>query len=130
MSPQPAPTVWIVDDDLGFVWWLGEVFIEAGCHTLPALSATEALALMKRLQVSIDIVVVNPALAGVDRMLRSLKRANPGLKIIIIGPGTLTSATMRVHGTLIRPSAFEPLPRPEWLDKVRVLLREVKAAAV
>ena len=130
MSPLPAPTVWIVDDDLGFVWWLGEIFIEAGCHALPALSVAEASALMKRLQVGIDLVVVNPALVGVDRMLRSLKRANPSLKIIIIGPGSLSGPTMRVHGTLIRPSAFEPLPRPEWLDKVRVLLREVKAAAV
>jgi hypothetical protein len=30
--PLGKPTVLIVDGDLGFIWWLGDVFAEAGCR--------------------------------------------------------------------------------------------------
>ncbi len=129
MTAQPAPTVWIVDDDLGFVWWLGEMFTEAGCRALPALDVEQAASLMGRLKVGIDVIVVNPELPGVDALLQSLHRANRHLKVVTIGPPDLASPSLPVHATLARPSALEPISRPEWLQKVRRLLREMKAAA-
>src|SRR5579864_7603483 len=44
-----AMTVLIVDDDLGFVWWLGDIFNEAGARCVPALSCGAAMVLTKRL---------------------------------------------------------------------------------
>jgi DNA-binding NtrC family response regulator len=131
VNPSPAATtVWIVDDDLGFVWWLGEVFTEAGCRTLPALSCEQALALFKSLDVGIDLLVVNPQLSGISKMLKILSRAHPNLKIVAIGNASAALlAASRPQASLERPSASESISRPEWLKKVRKLLKEVASAA-
>ncbi len=59
-----ALTVLIVDDDLAFLWWLGEVFAEAGYQAAPALDCRQALVLLKQLDLDLDLLVVNPKLAG------------------------------------------------------------------
>jgi DNA-binding NtrC family response regulator len=132
VTPSPAATtVWIVDNDLGFVWWLGEVFTEAGCRTLPALSCEQALALIKSLNVGIDLLVVNTQLPGVNKMLQSLSRAHPNLKIVAIGKASaVLPAAFRPQAHLERPSASDLISRPDWLKKVRRLLKEVAVAAV
>jgi DNA-binding NtrC family response regulator len=131
VTPWPAATtVWIVDNDLGFVWWLGEVFTEVGCRTLPALSCEQALALIRSLGVGIDLLVVNPQLPGVVKMLQSLSRSHPNLKIVAIGKASaVLPADFRPHASLERPSASDSISRPEWLKKVRKLLKEVAATA-
>jgi len=131
VTPSPAATtVWIVDNDLGFVWWLGEVFTEAGCRTLPALSCEQALALMKSLDVGIDLLVVNPQLPGIIKMLQILSRAQPNLKIVAIGNASaVLHAALRPQAGLERPSASDSISRSEWIKKVRKLLREVASAA-
>ena len=128
--PPAATTVWIVDDDLGFVWWLGELFTEAGCRALPALGCDDAVALMKKLHVGIDLLVVNPQLPGFVELFQALSRANPALKVITIGNVPKSdSAGIHPHATLERPSGSDPISQPEWLKKVRKLLKEVAAAA-
>jgi DNA-binding NtrC family response regulator len=129
-SSPAATTVWIVDNDLGFVWWLGEVFTEAGCRTLPALSCEQALTLIKSLDVGVDLLVVNPQLPGIVKMLQILSRAHPNLKIVTIGNASAAlPAALRPQASLKRPSASDPISRPEWLKKVRKLLKEVASAA-
>ena len=56
--------VLIVDKDLGFALWLGEIFIEAGCHAAPALDCKQAISITTELNLKIDLVVVNPRLRG------------------------------------------------------------------
>ena len=128
--PAAALTVWIVDDDLGFVWWLGEMFTAVGCRALPALSTEQAALLMKKLELGIDLLVVNPDLPGVSGMLQNLRRVNRNLKIVVIGKASQAlTAAIHPQANLERPSGSEPISRPEWLKKVRRLLRQVKAAA-
>ena len=79
--------VLIVDDELGFLWWLGETFVKAGYQVVPALSCREALSLLKTLDLGADLVLVDPKLSGASRMLRLLKQANPQLMIIFIRYG-------------------------------------------
>ena len=131
MTEPPAPTtVWIVDGDLGFVWWLGEIFTEAGCRALPALSCEQAVSLMKKLNVGIDLLVLNPQLPGVIRMLKILSSAHPNFKIVAIGnasPALITA--IHPQANLERPSSSDSISRPEWLKKIRKLLKEMAAAA-
>ena len=131
MTHPPAPmTVWIVDDDLGFVWWLGEMFTEAGCRALPALSYGQAISLNKSLNVGIDLLVLNPNLPGVVGMLQVLRRAYPNFKIVLIGDASPPlSASIRPQANLERPSSLEPISRAEWAKRVRKLLKDVAAAA-
>jgi len=130
VTEAPVPTtVWIVDDDLGFVWWLGEIFTEAGSRALPALSCEQAISLMQKLSVGIDLLVLNPRLPGAMRMVQILSSASPNFKTVLIGkasPALTTAIHPRAH--LERPSSSDTISRPEWLKKVRKLLTEVAAA--
>ena len=128
--PPAATTVWIVDDDLGFVWWLGELLSEAGCRALPALSCDQALSLMKEVKVGIDLLVVNPQLPEVAGMLRIFRCANANLKVVAIGKASrAVTAAIRPLTYLERPSGFDPVSRPEWRQKVQKLLKEMTAPA-
>jgi DNA-binding NtrC family response regulator len=131
VTQSPAPTtVWIVDDDLGFVWWLGEIFTDAGCRAVPALSCVQAISLLQMLNVGIDLLVVNPRLPGISGMLQVLSRANRSLKIVVIGRAFPTApAAIHPQANLERPSGSDSISRAEWLKKVRRLLKEVAAAA-
>jgi len=130
VTPPAPTTVWIVDDDLGFVWWLGEIFTEAGCRALPALSCEQAVSLMKQLDVGIDLLVLNPQLPGVIRMLQMLRGADANFKVVAIGktPPVLAAA-IHPQANLERPSSSDSISRLEWLTKVRKLLKVVAAAA-
>ena len=128
VNRQPtAPTVWIVDDDLGFVLWLGEIFTAVGCRALPALSTRQAASLMNELRTGIDLLVVNPDLRGVAGMLQTLRLANRNLKIVFIvrSPQALT-APIQAQANLERPSGSDPISRPEWIEKARILLKQLR----
>jgi len=130
MPEFEAPAVWIVDDDLGFVWWLGEIFIQARCRAFPALSCDQALALMKKLNVGADLVLVNPHLRGVSSMLETLNRTNCSLKVVTLQDPSELSALHKTSAiTLERPSQADRLSRAEWLKRIRKLLKQVDVAA-
>jgi DNA-binding NtrC family response regulator len=131
-QPPAATTVWIVDDDLGFVWWLGEVFTDAGCRTLPALSCAQAMALIDELRVGIDLLIVNPQLPGVTGMLETLRSTHPKLKTVVIGSSPPERmAAIRPQAFLERPTASDSVSRPDWVKKVLKLLKElIPSAAV
>lgn len=131
MTQLRAPTtVWIVDDDLGFVWWLGELFTEAGCRALPALTCDQAVSLINTLNVGVDLLVLNPRLPGVVKMLQTLGSSHAGFKLVLIGkaPAPFTNA-IHPRAILERPSGSDPISRLEWLKKVRKLLKDVATAA-
>src|ERR1700690_3070154 len=67
-----APVVLIVDEDLGFVWWLGQIFSQVGCQVVPALNSVQTDSLTRDLNLKIDVLVVNPELAGVTELIQSL----------------------------------------------------------
>ena len=83
-EPRRTPVVLIVDRDLGFVWWLGEILNSAGCHAVPALNCREALTLANEMKLDVDVLFVNPKLWGVSALTRSLSRANRSVKIVDI----------------------------------------------
>ncbi len=119
-------TVLIVDKDLGFVWWLGEILREAACDVVPALNCKQAVSITKKLEMKVDVVVVNPRLAGVSKMIQTLSDAGRPLKIVVIGDRNVHSMrTIPSHATLQRPSGWEQISRQEWLDRVRKILRDV-----
>jgi hypothetical protein len=117
--------VWIVDDDLGFVWWLGEIFVQAKCQAVPALSCAQALSLMKKLSVGVDLIVVNPHMRGLSAMLDTINRTNGEFKIVTLRkPSEPPVNDLISKITLERPSGADRLSRPEWLKKIRKLLRQ------
>ena len=76
------PTVLIVDEDLGFLWWLGDILGKAGCTVVPALSCQQATTFMKELNMNLDLVFVDPALNGLSSMLEALTEAQNKIKVV------------------------------------------------
>jgi len=121
-----SPTALIVDDDVGFILWLGEMLTETGYQAIPALQCRQAMTLVKKLALRVDVLVVNPKLPGAVRAVKALERAHPRLRVVLIrDPSAPPSEPLdKNHPTLDRPSAWEPISRPQWIVKIRkVLLR-------
>jgi hypothetical protein len=121
--------VLIIDEDLGFLMWLGELFAELGCQALPALNCRQGLALAKQLKLPITILIASPELRGYDQTVRQLTAANPGLRVIPIRDSTADGKGVRSDGSgtgaqseLERPLPWEEISRAEWLAKIRKLL--------
>jgi hypothetical protein len=76
------PTVLIVDQDLGFVWWLGDILHGIGCTVVPALSCQQAIILMKELNLNVDLLFVDPSLGGVSSMIEALSMGQNRIKIV------------------------------------------------
>ena len=121
----------IVDDDLGFVFWLGERFHEVGYQPAPALNARQAASFVKQSNLKVAVVVVNPNLRGVRKLIKTLSQTHSHLiKIILIrDPVARTAVVIRAHARLERPSGWEPVSRHEWLRKLKRILEEAEEAA-
>jgi two-component SAPR family response regulator len=123
----------IVDQDVAFVLWLGEVFSELGCHAVPALNCRQALARMRQLHLPVEMLVINPELQGAERVVRRILALNAGVRIVLIcnavhrrrgEPVARAAASwdMPVRSTLRRPLPGERICRQEWIGRVRSML--------
>jgi hypothetical protein len=129
----------IVDHDLGFVMWLGEVFLELGCQAVPALHCRQALVLAKRMTLPITTLVMNPELPGATRTVKALVAANPAMRVVLIrnsaaypgtnggngdtpNPGLANPKAIPARSILEKPAPWETISRTEWVAKVRTLL--------
>jgi ActR/RegA family two-component response regulator len=128
-GPAP-PAALIVDDDVAFLLWLGEMFAENGYQSYPALTFRQALALTKKLALEIDVLVANPKLRGAARAMEKLSSERPNLRVVLIGDPAAqddAEAPSSIHPTLSRPSAWEPIVREQWIAQIRKVL--MRAAA-
>jgi hypothetical protein len=120
-----SPTALIVDDDVGFILWLGEMITASGYQAVPALECRQAMTLVKKLALRVDVLVVNPKLPGAARAVKALESGHPRLRVVLIqDPSETGPKPDSKRAILERPSAWEPVSRPQWVAKVRkVLLR-------
>ena len=124
-EPPGAPTVLIADEDVGFLWWLGELFNELGLRSLPALSSRQALSLIRKSGRQVDLLLINPRLRGSSRLIRTLGRIRPLKVVFIQGPLVLEIAGIQPAATIERPFGWAPVSRQEWRQKLQRLLRQV-----
>ena len=123
LPPHRKPTALIVDDDVGLIFWIGEIFGKAGWNLVPALNCRQAVSLAAMWDLYIDLVVVNPALSGVSEMVETLSRVHRPKIVIIRDPDV--EAGIPADATLDRPDVETPKSRAEWAERVRELLREI-----
>jgi hypothetical protein len=124
-SPHRKPAALIVDDDLGFVYWLGAMFALSGCDVVPALSCRRAVSVVSTLGLEVDLIVVNPALIGVPKMLQKLSRVHRPKTVIIRDPGVEGDVPIPADATLDRPDIGSSMLRTEWVERIRGILRKL-----
>jgi len=125
-GPADRPSILIVDEDIGFLWWLGELFNDSGYRSIPALSCTEALERLDMLTEAVDLLVVNPSLPGVAVLLETLTRIRmPKIVLILDAGGSDPIPGISADATLERPSGRPPVSYAEWRQKVQKILTKV-----
>lgn len=77
-------TVLIIDDDLGFIFWLGRALQDAGYEALPARGFSEASVILRELNTEIDLLTVNSSLAGAADFVNALRRSRAKVKILAV----------------------------------------------
>ena len=120
----------ILDCDLGFMMWLGQVFAELGYQTIPALTCRQALVLVRRFDLPVATLVLNWELRGARRLVKILAAENPGLQIITIrdsaarrnGQQQAAPNCMWIVSSLERPAPGESISCGEWAVRVRKAL--------
>jgi DNA-binding response OmpR family regulator len=128
-ATRAGATVLIVDDDLGFVWWLGEIFHELGCRAVPAMNCREALCLAESSKLAVDLIVVNPGLQGVPEMVKTLRRVRSAKVVAIPQLRALPKPGGEANTVLDRPSTGETISRSKWIRKVRGVLAQIGTRA-
>ncbi len=124
-EPPGAPTILIADEDMGFLWWLGELFNELGYRSLPALSCSQALALLRKSGRQVDLLLINPRLRGASRLILTLSRMRPLKVVFIQGPEAFELPGIQPSANIERPFGWAPLSRLEWRHKLQRLLKQI-----
>jgi anthranilate/para-aminobenzoate synthase component II len=124
---EGIPMVLILDHDLGFVFWLGEIFSEAGCQVVPALNWAQAVSIIEELNLTVDVVVMNPGLPWVQQVLSTLGTQGWRPKIVVIRDEKVKPVgTIHADAILKKPTPSQPISRHETLEQVQEILREIQ----
>jgi hypothetical protein len=113
----------IVDEDVGLVFWFGEIFARARWNIVPALNCRQAVSLAEMLGSRIDLIVVNPALNGIVEMIQALSRVHRP-KVVVIGDPNV-EPDIPADATIDRPDVSTSFSRAEWAERVRKILKEL-----
>ena len=115
-----SKTVLILDRDLGFVFWLGQNLDRAGHQAYPAKSTADAITLLGRFHLDIDLLVVNPALDGALSLANTLMQSHRDLKVLVTSQGDVPPDRKSVawHSWKRKPAALDRRTAKEWLEAI------------
>jgi PAS domain S-box-containing protein len=122
-----AERVLVVDDEASLRELTGRVLERHGYQVTLAASGEDALAVQNRMGGDLDLVVLDLGMPGMGgyRCLEELKRADPGLKVIVLSG---YAPDQRVRTALAgAPSVF--MSKPYKIDDLLVVVRDVLDAA-
>jgi hypothetical protein len=108
----------IVDSDLGFIFWLAKVLVEARHQPWPACSAMDAVAVVNRRHLApLDLLVINPSLQGASHLIRDFRRKQPNLKVLAVDP--LNDRQVRgVNAWRARPHSADQGAKEKWMQEI------------
>ena len=120
----------IVENDLGFIFWLGAALAAAEYQPWPACSVSDAMKLVERATLPIDLLIIDPSAQGVSKLVAFLRRSRPELKLMALGAESKTTLT-GVSAWRRKPGpAQEPVKQQqEWVEAVKGVFIGHKRAA-
>jgi DNA-binding response OmpR family regulator len=124
-------TVLIVDRDLGFVFWLGQILDRAGYRALPAKTCEDAAELLSRLNLEIHLLIVDGSLASAGELADGLRCRQRHLKVIAL-TGEVeerSSAFPGADASHRRCSSGDATSEKEWLATIEGVFARVSGAS-
>jgi hypothetical protein len=106
-------TVLIVDQDLGFVFWLGRALDAIGFNALPAKDPGDARRLVDELNVRADVLVADFSADGVEALAHYLCEENPTLRMVSTAAGA--TGHENVHLCLEKPEFPDEEAQRNWV---------------
>ena len=114
----------IVDGDLGFTFWLGQVLDAASYLALPAKSPADAALLVLQLDLRVDVLVINLALAGAIDFIAALHRSQTHIRVVgILNDPMQVVSVPGVHATHAKPLVPDRVAQAEWLQCIEQVMQ-------
>jgi DNA-binding NtrC family response regulator len=115
----------IVEEDVGFLLWLGQLLADAGYRTIPASNCRQAMTHIRELGIPIHLAVLDLKLRGATSMLQTLEAAHRGLRIVVIGdPAGGVPARIPASAILEKPRNWANILRGDWLQRINQALAD------
>ncbi len=119
----------IVDNDLGFIFWLGDALIRAHYQPWPSCSVKDAITLMGyEPEIPLDLLIVDQSLPRAADLVALYRRSQPHLKVIALGafdkrmlPG--------VNAWCPKPTAGNQAIKQKWVRAIDRLSQGYQRAA-
>jgi hypothetical protein len=113
-------TVLLVDDDLGFAFWLGRALDRAGYETWPARSVSAAESLLWEVRLAVDLLVINASLPQAREFATWVARSRSDCSLIAICEGSGRVPTFLGTSVVHRkPQAIRAATEFEWVQIIR-----------
>lgn len=120
-------TVLIVDADLGFVFWLGQVLDVAGYSAFPARSVPDARALLAECKLAVDVLILNPSLPGASDLVTAFRHNPENIKVVAVSEGgSINGSRLDADATCYKPADISEQTRLEWTRVLQRVLFEVR----
>ena len=129
--PKSKRTVLILDRELGFAFWLGQILDFSGYNAFPAKSCEDAAELLNHLKTPIDLLVLGSASARALAFADSLRRSHRQLKVLAaVGEGAEPSSIFSADAVQNKPSTAASVSSMDWLRTIDALLSTGRAPQV
>lgn len=118
-------TILIVDRDLGFVFWLGQILDAAGYVAVPAKGVVDAAEIVATLRLPVDVLIAPPAERGIREFVEKLRFSSADLQVVALATEEDPAWAMPPPGAAWkrRPRRRDEATKSEWLDLLRDLDR-------
>jgi hypothetical protein len=120
----------IVDRDLGFVFWLGQILDATGYVAIPARGVAEAREIVTMLRLHVDVLVVSPAAQGLAEFVDELRFGSPDLQMVDLEGEVRSSILRSQEGVSQRNGRCrDEASKHEWLELIRSLNASYETSA-
>jgi DNA-binding response OmpR family regulator len=113
-------TVLLVDNDLGFMFWLGGVLRAAGHDVAPAVTTRAAQSLTRKPGVSIDLLLLSPTVAGARALAEKVRRTHPAVRVVALLDADRSSGPLTWKPDLYyrKPRDSRGVSEARWLELI------------
>jgi hypothetical protein len=113
-------TILIVDRDLGFVFWLGQILDAVGYVAVPAKGVADAAEIVVKLRLPVDVLIAPLAEHGLHEFVEKLRFSSPDLQVVALANEEDPAAAMAPPGSVWKrkPRHRDEAAKSEWLDLI------------
>jgi len=120
---RSAPTALLVADDLGFVFWLGQVLQSVGYTAFPAKSASDAAVLINQLHLEVDLLIIDASVTGASAFIGGVRDSWPDVTTIMTFEHTPPEHLKGIDGAFRKPEMINRSVERELIENVGKIIQ-------